>query len=73
MAAAPQLVTYQAQVTLPSTLAQIRATRTTIKRLGGSVELIETQTPGLTIVRLTLPSTVAPGSIVPGIPFFPLI
>ena len=62
---------YQAQLTLPATLARIQAARASIERAGGKVEVITT-TSSLTIVRLMLPEAMAPDALLPGIPFFPL-
>jgi hypothetical protein len=63
---------YQAQVTLPTTLARIQAARSVIENSGGKLEFVSTTTPGLTIVRVTLPETLTLDAVLPGIPFFPL-
>ncbi|MGO8947547.1 MAG: hypothetical protein ACLQUY_07765 [Ktedonobacterales bacterium] len=72
MAGRPKTIIYQAQITLPTTLVRIQATRDAIKQAGGKVDIIPTTTPGLTIVRLSLPESLSPEAILPGIPFFPL-
>jgi hypothetical protein len=72
MAGPPKSIVYQAQVTLPATLARIEAARSIIKLAGGKMEIFTTPTPGLTIVRLTLPASLHPDAVLPGVPFFPL-
>lgn len=72
MAGSPKRITYQAQVTLPATIARIQAAYDFITRAGGQIEFLSTTTPGLTIVRLSLPEEIPPGALLPGIPFFPL-
>lgn len=68
----PKTTIYQAQITLPATLARIQAARSIIDLAGGTVEVFPTSTPGLTVVRLTLPESVPPDAVLPGVPFFPL-
>ena len=63
---------YQAQVTLPTTLARIQAARSVIELSGGKLEFATTTTTGLTIVRVTLPESLPLDAVLPGIPFFPL-
>jgi len=72
MAGPPKTKVYQAQVTLPATLARIQAARSIIELAGGKVEVFPANTPGLTIVRLMLPESVPPDALLPGVPFFPL-
>jgi hypothetical protein len=72
MAGLPKNTVYQAQVTLPTTLARIQAARSVIELSGGKLEFVMTTTPGLTIVRITLPESLPLDAVLPGIPFFPL-
>lgn len=72
MAGSSRRITYQAQVTLPATIARIQAAYDLILRAGGQLEFLATATPGLTIVRLSLPEDIPPEALLPGIPFFPL-
>jgi hypothetical protein len=67
-----RLRTYQAQLTLPASLARVRAVRADIERAGGHVELIPTDTAGLTTVRLRLPDQYRPEQFLPGLPFYPV-
>lgn len=72
MADRPRRITYQAQITLPATLARLQAAREGIERAGGTLEVLPTATPGLTLARLTLPASLSPEVVAPGVPFFPL-
>jgi hypothetical protein len=72
MAGPPKTIVYQAQITLASTLDRIQAARSIIELAGGKVEVFPANTPGLTIVRLTLPESVPPDAVLPSVPFFPL-
>ena len=67
-----RLRTYQAQLTLPASLARVRAVRTDIERVGGHVELLPTDTVGLTTVRIRLPDQYQPEQFLPGLPFYPI-
>jgi hypothetical protein len=68
----PKSTVYQAQIALPATLERIHAARPLVELSGGKVEIIATTTAGLTIVRLTLPESLPPDAVLPGVPFFPL-
>lgn len=67
-----RLRTYQAQLTLPASLARVRAVRPEIERVGGRVELIATDIAGLTTVRIRLPEQYQPEHFLPGLPFYPM-
>ena len=67
-----RLRTYQAQLTLPASLARVRAVRADIERVGGRVELIPTDTSGLTTARIRLPEQYQPEQFLPGLPFYPM-
>lgn len=62
---------YQAQLTLPASLARVRAARPEIERVGGRVELVPTDIAGLTTVRIYLPDRFEPEAFLPGMPFYP--
>lgn len=63
--------TYQAQLTLPASLARVQAAAGAIERVGGRVEILATGTAGVTTVRLHLPHPHAPEHFLPGLPFYP--
>ena len=67
-----RLRTYQAQLTLPASLARVRAARPDIERAGGRVELLPTEIAGLTTVRIHLPAHYQPEQFLPGLPFYPV-
>ena len=67
-----RLRTYQAQLTLPASLARVRGVRPDIERVGGHVELIPTNIAGLTTVRIRLPDQYQPEQFLPGLPFYPV-
>jgi hypothetical protein len=67
-----RLRTYQAQLSLPASLARIRAVRLEIERAGGRVELLPTEIAGLTTVRIRLPEQYQPEQFLPGLPFYPV-
>lgn len=65
-----RLLTYQAQLSLPASLARVREISGGITRIGGQVEIIPTRVVGVTIVRLHLPLPYTPEQILPGLPFY---
>ncbi len=67
-----RLTTYQAQLSLPASLARVRAARTEIERAGGRLEMTPTDVAGLTTVRIHLPERYHPEHFVPGLPFYPV-
>jgi len=67
-----RLATYQAQLTLPASLARVRAARPDIERIGGQVEMIPTGVAGLVTVRIQLPEGYQPEQFLPGLPFYPV-
>jgi hypothetical protein len=67
-----RLNAYQAQLTLPASLARVRAVRPDIERIGGRVEMIPTEVPGLITVRIFLPELYQPDQFLPGLPFYPM-
>ena len=67
-----RLSMYQAQLTLPASLARVRAARPDIERIGGQLEMIPTGVAGLVTVRIQLPEGYQPGQFLPGLPFYPV-
>jgi hypothetical protein len=67
-----RLITYQAQLSLPASLARVRDAIAAIERIGGRVEMLATGTAGVTTVRLHLPPPHTPDRFLPGLPFYPL-
>lgn len=61
---------FQAQLTLPGSLARVQAATHAIEQAGGRVEIIPTATPGLTTVCLYLPPPYRPEQFLPGLPFY---
>lgn len=63
---------YQALLSRPDNLAQVRAKRRLIEEMGGMLE-IEAPTPtGMVVVTLWLPSSHHPSEFFPDLPFYPL-
>ena len=67
-----RLYTYQAQLTLPASLARVRDVRPDIERIGGRVEMIPADVPRLITVRIFLPELYQPDQFLPGLPFYPM-
>lgn len=67
-----RLRAYQAQLTLPASLARVRAALPDIERIGGRVEMIPTEITGLITVRIHLPEKYQPDQFLPGLPFYPM-
>lgn len=67
-----RLQTYQAQLTLPASLARVQGARRDIERVGGRVEMIPSEITGLVTVRLHLPEHYQPEQFLPGLPFYPI-
>lgn len=67
-----RLYTYQAQLTLPASLARVRAAHPDIERIGGRLEMIPTGVAGLVTVRIQLPENYHPDQFLPGLPFYPV-
>jgi hypothetical protein len=66
----PQTTLFQAQLTLPGSLARVRAAVHAIEQAGGKVVIIATGTEGVTTVCLYLPPPYRPENFLPGLPFF---
>lgn len=63
--------TYEALLSNPQHIAQVRAAARAIEQMGGKLEIFPTKTSGLALVVLTLPEQYRPEAIFPGLPFFP--
>jgi len=68
----PALRTYQAQLSLPASIARVRAAIGAVERIGGRIEILPTATTGVTTVRLHLPPSYSPDDFLPGLPFYPV-
>lgn len=68
----PVLRTYQAQLSLPASLARTLAAVHAIERAGGRIEILPTTTTGVTTVRIHLPSPYTPEDFLPSLPFYPI-
>lgn len=64
--------TYEAALSRPDNLAQVKAAIRLIERIGGTVQIATTTVTGITLVVLTLPETYRPEDFLPGLPFFPV-
>jgi hypothetical protein len=63
--------TYEAALSRPNNLAQVKAAALLIERIGGTVQVATPTATGITLVVLTLPETYRPEDVLPGLPFFP--
>lgn len=64
--------TYEAALSRPDNLTQVKAVIRLIERIGGKVQIAETTPTGITLVVLTLPETYQPEDFLPGLPFYPV-
>lgn len=61
--------TYEALLAQPQHVAQVKAARRAIERIGGTVQMLPAQQTGMTLVVLTLPVSYQPSAFFPGLPF----
>lgn len=61
--------TYEALLSDPRHVAWVRASSRDIERMGGTVRVYPPNPSGLTLVELTLPTSLQPGALFPGLPF----
>lgn len=61
--------TYEALLSDPRHVAWVRDSSRDIERMGGTVRVYPPNPPGLTLVELTLPASLRPDAIFPGLPF----
>lgn len=64
--------TYEAALSRPDSLAQVKAAIRVIERIGGTVQIAAPTATGMTLVVLRLPDTYRPEHILPGLPFYPV-
>jgi hypothetical protein len=64
--------TYEAALSRPDNLAQVKAATRLIERIGGSVQIAAPTPTGITLIVLTLPQTHGPEDVLPGLPFYPV-
>lgn len=62
--------TYEAALSRPDNLAQVKAATRLIEHVGGTVQIAAPTATGMTLVVLTLPEAYRPEDILPGLPFF---
>lgn len=61
--------TFEALLSNPHHIAQVRAATRAIEQIGGDVELFPPKGPGITLVVLTLPEPYQPEIFFPDLPF----
>ncbi len=64
------MLTYEAPLSRPDNLAQVKVATRLIERIGGRVQIATPTATGMTLVVLTLPETYWPEDILPGLPFY---
>ncbi|HKW20261.1 MAG TPA: hypothetical protein VJO13_02710 [Ktedonobacterales bacterium] len=64
--------TYEAALSRPDNVAQVKAAIRLIERIGGTVQIDPPTATGITLVVLTLPETYRPEDLLPGLPFYPV-
>jgi hypothetical protein len=62
--------TYEAALTRPDNVAQVKAAAPSIKRIGGTVQISAPTADGVTLVVVTLPQIYRIEDILPGLPFY---
>jgi hypothetical protein len=67
-----KLVTYQALIANPASVALIRAAQRDIERAGGRVHIAPPTKVGMVLIILELPEHLMPDQLFPGVPFYPL-
>ncbi|HEY7834069.1 MAG TPA: hypothetical protein VIG30_10905 [Ktedonobacterales bacterium] len=64
--------TYEAVLSRPDNLTQVRQQIRMIERAGGRVRMNPPTPEGLVVVTLILPEGRVPAEFLPGLPFFPV-
>ena len=67
-----KIITYQAVISNPDSVAHVQATKQAVERIGGKVTLHQATRVGLIAVILELPESHRPEDFFPGLPFYPL-
>jgi hypothetical protein len=67
-----KLVTYQALIANPESVARIRAAQRDIERVGGRVHIAPPTRVGMVLIILELPEHITPDQVFPGVPFYPM-
>ena len=62
---------YQALLSRPESMDQLRQARQTIERIGGKVAIDPPTKAGMVVVTLWLPQPYRPEQFLPGLPFYP--
>jgi hypothetical protein len=66
------MVEYEAILSRPGNIAQVRAVRRSIEAVGGQVVISSPTKTGLVRVTLRLPAGYTPAQFLPGLPFYPV-
>ena len=67
-----KLFAYQALLSNPQNVTQVRARKREFERLGGRVTLAPPTNVGMVLVILELPEGYTPDQFFPGMPFYPM-
>lgn len=65
-------LTYEAVLSRPDNISQVRQEMRAIERAGGRVHLAPPTPTGMVVVTLILPSHRTPAEFLPGLPFYPV-
>lgn len=63
------MLTYEALLSRREHVAYAQAAHHDVERVGGKLRIYPPNKAGLTLVELTLPATIRPEVIIPGLPF----
>lgn len=66
------MVEYEALISRPDNLAQVRAARRAIEAVGGQLSIAPPTRTGLVRVTLRLSHGYQPAQFLPGLPFYPV-
>ena len=61
---------YEAALTRPDNIAQVKAAIPLIMRIGGTVQFAQPTSTGVTLVVVTIPAAHRIEDILPGLPFY---
>lgn len=65
-----QMQTYEALLSQAQHIARVRAAKSAIEHVGGTVEFLPAAQPGMTLVVITLPRAYLLDAFLPGLPFY---
>lgn len=61
--------TYEALLSRPEQVANVKARQRDVERVGGKIRIYAPNKTGLTLIELTLPAGIGPEVFFPGLPF----